>query len=127
MNDSYVRAFRWASDRIKDKGIVAFITNAGWLRSSSETGIRRSFAKEFNDTYIYDLRGLRGDRGGTKEEGGNIFGIGTSAAITFPVKNPESDHKGQIHYISTPDFASASKKLRLLEEAVRQEPEWESL
>ena len=126
-NDSYVRAFRWASDRIKEKGIVAFITNAGWLRGNAGTGIRRSFAKEFNDIYVYDLRGLRGDRGGTKEEGGNIFSIGTAVAITFLVKNPDSDHTGQIHYISTPDSASRDAKLRLLEEAVKQEPTWQSL
>lgn len=122
-----IRAFRWASDRIKEKGIVAFITNGGWLRSNTGEGIRRSFAGEFNDIYVYDLRGLRGDRGGTKEEGGNIFGIGTAVAITFLVKNPDSSHKGQIHYISTPDSASRDAKLRLLEGAAKSEPEWESL
>ena len=124
--DSYIRAFRWASDRLNGKGIVSFITNAGWMRNVVE-GVRRDFVEEFNDIYVYDLRGLRGDIGGSKEEGENIFGIGPSVAITFLVKNPESDHKGQIHYISTPDFASKEEKLELLEEAKDKEPEWESL
>ena len=122
LNDSYVRAFRWASDRLQGKGIVSFITNAGWLRGNVGTGIRRSFAREFNDIYVYDLRGNA--RLHDSKEGGNIFGIQTPVAITFLVKNPESDHKGQIHYISTPDFASKEEKLELLKEVKEEEPEW---
>ncbi len=125
LNDSYVRAFRWASDRLQGKGIVSFITNAGWLRSSSGAGIRRSFINEFNDIYVYDLRGNA--RLHDSKEGGNIFDIQTPVAITFLVKNPESSHKGQIHYISTPDFSTKEEKLELLEKAKEKEPEWESL
>lgn len=121
-NDSYVRAFRWASDRVKGKGIVAFITNGGWLRSNTGEGIRRSFAKEFNDIYVYDLRGNANLN--DPKEGGSIFDIKTPVAITFLVKNPESDHKGQIHYISTPDFARKEEKLELLKEVKEKEPEW---
>lgn len=125
LNDSYIRAFRWASDRIKDDGVVTFITNAGWMRSASGTGIRRSFAKEFNDIYVYDLRGnaYLND----PKEGGSIFDIKTPVAITFLVKNPKSDHRGQIYYISAPDFASKEDKLELLEEAKNKEPEWKNL
>lgn len=32
--DSYIRAYRWASDRIGDKGIIGFVTNAGWIDSN---------------------------------------------------------------------------------------------
>ncbi|MBQ1347820.1 MAG: N-6 DNA methylase, partial [Aeriscardovia sp.] len=123
--DSYVRAFWWASNRLKGKGIVAFITNGRWLRSNKGADIRSSFAKEFNDIYVYNLRGNA--RFHDPKEGGNIFDIQAPVAITFLVKNPESDHKGQIHYISTPDFLTKEEKLELLKEAKEKEPEWENL
>lgn len=81
--------------------------------------------REFNDIYVYDLKGNA--RLHDPKEGGSIFDIQTPVAITFLVKNPESDHLGQIHYISTPDFSTKEKKLRLLEEAKEKEPEWKSL
>ena len=123
--DSYVRAFRWASDRLNGKGIVSFITNAGWLRSSVGAGIRRCFINEFNDIYVYDLRGNANLN--DSKEGKSIFDIKTPVAITFLVKNPESDHMGCIHYISTPDFSTKEEKLELLEEAKEKEPDWGSL
>ena len=55
--DSYIRAYRWASDRIGDKGIIGFITNAGWLESSSADGMRKCMAEEFSSIYVYHLKG----------------------------------------------------------------------
>lgn len=124
LNDDYVRAFRWASDRLGKRGVIAFITNSGWLRSVSGKGIRRSFSKEFSDIYVYDLRGKAY---GDSAEGGNIFAIKTPVAITFLVKNPDSGRGGQIHYVSSPDFAGAEEKLELLERAKKEEPEWNGL
>ena len=46
--DSYIRAFRWSSDRIGDKGIISFVTNGGWLRGASMDGFRKCLSKEFN-------------------------------------------------------------------------------
>lgn len=56
--NSYLRAFRWASDRIGNKGIVAFITPSTWITQKSFAGIRRSFAEEFNDIFVVNLRGI---------------------------------------------------------------------
>ena len=55
--DSYIRAFRWASDRIGDKGIISCVTNGGWLRAGSGDGFRRCLAEEFSSIYVFDLRG----------------------------------------------------------------------
>ncbi|MBR4399309.1 MAG: DEAD/DEAH box helicase [Aeriscardovia sp.] len=127
LNDSYIRAFKWASDRLKGKGIVAFITNAGWLRSVTGAGVRCRFATAFNDIYVYDLKGNINLN--DPAEGGNIFGnqSKTAIAISFLVKNPDSNHEGQIHYISVPDFVSTDDKLDLMEDIRDKEPEWESL
>lgn len=61
--DSYVKAFRWASDRIGDVGVVGFVTNGSYLDSSSTDGVRRSLYDEFNYLYIFNLRGNQRTKG----------------------------------------------------------------
>jgi predicted helicase len=88
--DSYIKAFRYASDRLKDNnGIISFITNNGFLDSSSADGLRKCFAKEFTSIYIFNLKGLTKERGGDAFEGENIFGIRTGVSIIFLIKNKE--------------------------------------
>ena len=87
--DSYIKAFRWASDRIKDKGVVAFVTNGGWLDAQAMNGFRNSLVKEFDHIYVFNLRGNQRTQGETsRREGGKIFGSGsrTPVAITILVK-----------------------------------------
>ncbi|MBO6168147.1 MAG: DEAD/DEAH box helicase, partial [Kiritimatiellae bacterium] len=55
--DSYIKAFRWASDRIKDEGVVAFVTNGGWLDAQAMNGFRNSLVEEFDHIYVFNLRG----------------------------------------------------------------------
>lgn len=113
--DSYIRAYRWASDRIKDSGIVAFITNAGWLDSASADGMRKCMVEEFNSIYIYHLKGNQrtsGER--SRQEGGKIFDDGSRApiAIVFLVKNPTSKEKGKIYFHSVDDYLTREQKLK---------------
>jgi len=54
--DSYIKAFRWASDRITE-GIIGFVTNANWLNKDAMSGLRKCFAKEFSEIYVFNLRG----------------------------------------------------------------------
>lgn len=88
--DSYIKAFRWASDRLEKEngGIVAFITNAGWLDSNGLDGFRKTLEAEFDKIYVFNLRGaIRGRNGeGAKKEGQNVFNIMTGVAITVLVK-----------------------------------------
>ena len=91
--DSYIRAFRWATDRIDDAngGIVAFITNGGWIEGNAAAGMRRAFANEFDGIYVLDLRGDARTQGELrKQEGGNVFESGSRAKVcmTFLVKRP---------------------------------------
>ena len=95
--DSYIKAFRWASDRIAEKGgIIGFVTNAGWLDGAAMDGLRNCFAQEFTKIYIFNLRGNQRTQGETsRKEGGKIFGSGSRApiAITILVKSGESQAK----------------------------------
>lgn len=55
--DSYIRAIKWASLRIKDRGVIAYVTNGGWLDSNVGDGMRRTLGDEFSDIYILNLKG----------------------------------------------------------------------
>ena len=100
--DSYVKAYRWASDRIEDRGIVGFVTGAGWLDGFAAAGIRDCFTEEFDHIYVVNLRGnarLRGEA--AKREGEVVFGHASMSAITitFLVKqNPSTPKQASIHY-----------------------------
>ena len=90
--DSYIRAFRWASDRIAqcpDGGIVAFISNGSWIDGNAQDGMRKCLSEEFDKIYVYNLRGNQRTSGElSRKEGGKIFGSGsrTPIAITILVK-----------------------------------------
>ena len=92
--DSYIRSIRWASDRIGRSGVVAFITNSGFLRSEPGAGVRACLAEEFSGIWCFDLRGdatMQGEE--RKKEGDGIFGAGSRApvAITILAKNPKKN------------------------------------
>ena len=116
--DSYIRAFRWASDRIGNKGIIGFVTNAGWIESNSADGMRKCMAQEFNSIYIYHLKGNARTSGLQRQkEKDNIFGEGSRApvAITLLVKNPEAQEKGKIYFHAVGDYLTREEKLKELE------------
>ena len=123
--DSYVKAFRWASDRInannnKDGGIVAFISNGAWLDGNAQDGMRKCFEDEFSSIYVLNLRGNQRTSGElSRKEGGKIFGSGsrTPIAITFLVKNPKAENKkAVIHYHDIGDYLSREDKLKKVKE-----------
>ena len=116
--DSYIRAYRWASDRIGKKGIIGFVTNAGWLETSSADGMRKCMVEEFNSIYIYHLKGNQrtsGER--SRQEGGKVFGEGSRApvAIVFLLKNPDSPEHGKIYFHAVEDYLTREEKLEALE------------
>lgn len=113
--DSYIRAIRWASDRIRNGGVIGFVTNAGFLESTSSDGLRKCLAEEFSDIYIFNLRGNQRTSGElSRKEGGKIFGSGSRApiAISILVNNPASNKKGAINYYDIGDYLSREEKLK---------------
>jgi len=114
--DMYARFFRWASDRVDENGIVAFVTNRSFIESRTFDGFRKMVAEEFNNIYIVDLGGdVRADPrlSGTKH---NVFGIQTGVAISFMVKRARA--RGcRIRYTRRPQLETAEEKLAFLAEA----------
>ena len=114
--DNYIRAFRWATDRIGNKdGVIAFITPNGWLTGSAFEGFRKTIEKEFSKIYIFDLRGDQ-NSGDWRKEGEKIFGEGSKIgiAITLLVKRKNHTGKAKIQYFKTPDYAKRTDKFNLL-------------
>lgn len=117
--DSYIKAFRWASDRIlandNEGGIVAFISNGSWLDGNALDGMRKCVEKEFTDIYVFNLRGNQRTSGElSRKEGGKIFGGGsrTPIAITLLVNNPKkTKEKADIHYLDIGDYLTREEKL----------------
>jgi predicted helicase len=111
--DMYARFFRWASDRMHDDGVLAFITNRSFIESRTFDGFRKAAALEFAEIYLMDLGGdVRANPklSGTKN---NVFGIQTGVAISFFVKRLK--HKEcKIFYARRPEFDTADDKMAFL-------------
>jgi predicted helicase len=112
--DSYIRAIRWASDRLGEKGVIGFVTNAGFVDSNSADGLRKCLVEEFSSLYIFHLRGNARTSGEQRrKEKDNVFGQGTRTpiAVSLLVKNPNATETGKIHFYDIGDYLSREEKL----------------
>lgn len=115
--DSYIRAFRWASDRIGDRGVIGYVTNASWIEANAMDGMRKCLAEEFSNLYVFHLRGNQRTQGElSRKEGGKIFGGGSRApiAISILAKNPEATEHGKIYFHDIGDYQSREQKLQTI-------------
>ncbi|MGE3449450.1 MAG: DEAD/DEAH box helicase [Microbacteriaceae bacterium] len=124
--DSYVRAIRWASERLLGSpqgGVVAYVTNGGYIDSNAADGLRLTLAREFHHLYIFNLRGNQRTAGElSRREGGKIFDAGSRAtvAIMLLIKEPGpvSAPGAVLHYRDIGDYLSRGDKLRILADAL---------
>jgi predicted helicase len=114
--DMYARFFRWASDRIEDDGIVAFVSNRSFIDNRNFDGFRKQVATEFSDIYILDLGGDVRDNPKLSGTMHNVFGIQTGVAISFLVKRRKASGC-RIHYGRRPEFETRDEKLAFLHDA----------
>ncbi|MBM7824699.1 putative helicase [Arcanobacterium pluranimalium] len=115
--DSYFRALRWATDRIGDEGVIAFVSNSSFIDGNTADGVRLTWHDEFSDIYVYNLKGnqrTQGER--SRQEGGKIFGSGsrTGVAITLLVKISRERHHTNVMYAEVADYLSRQEKLDVL-------------
>lgn len=113
--DSYIRAIKWATLRIQDRGVIGYVTNGGFLDSNTADGMRKTLAEDFSTIYVYNLRGNQRTAGEqSRKEGGKIFGGGSRAtvAITLLVKNPATKSGlATIRYTDIGDYLTREEKL----------------
>src|ERR1700674_71433 len=120
LGDPYVKAIRWASDRIGAEGIVAFVSNNSFLDNISFDGMRKHLEQDFSKILHVNFKGnarTSGER--RKKEGGNIFddAIRVGVGITFFIRNKKArTETAQIWVHSVPDYDSGEKKKGYLDE-----------
>ncbi len=114
--DTLIQSIYMASELLKDKGVLGFVVNGGFIDSKSGDGFRKCVAKEFAHLYVLNLRGNARTSGETfKKEGGKIFDSGSRAtiAIIFFVKDT-SVKNSAIHYYDIGDYLKREEKLNRL-------------
>lgn len=120
--DNYIRAFRWATDRLGDNdGVISFVTPNGWLTGSAFEGFRKTIESEFYSIYVINLRGDATTQGELRrKEGDGIFGEGsrTPISITLLIKRRDFSGNPKIMYYSVGDYLKRREKLDILTENV---------
>lgn len=109
--DSYIRAIKWATLRLGDRGVIAFVTNGGWLDSNATDGMRLTLAGEFSSIYVYNLRGNQ--KGDWRAEGGKVFGEGSQAGVTIAlfVKDQTQREPAGVYLTEVADSLTKEQKL----------------
>ncbi|WP_253901545.1 type ISP restriction/modification enzyme [Arthrobacter sp. PAMC 25486] len=129
--DSYIRGIRWATNRIKDNGVIAFVSNGSFIDSNTADGIRKTLAEDFSRIFIYNLRGNQRTTGElSRREGGKVFGSGsrTPVAIAILIKNANHDGPADIQYRDIGDYLTREQKLDILEnERSLEGTAWDSI
>ncbi len=116
--DSYIRAIRWATDRIGESGVVGFVTNGSFIDNKAMDGFRKSLVDEYSTIYVFNLRGNARTSGELrKKERGNVFGEGsrTPVAITILIKNPKHTGSTNVFYFDIGDYLTREDKLSKIE------------
>ncbi|MHA7648752.1 type ISP restriction/modification enzyme [Mycobacterium sp. ML4] len=128
--DSYVRAFRWATDRVGDHGVVAFVSNGGWIDGNTADGIRLSLADEYSRIYVYNLRGNQRTAGElARKEGGKMFGSGSrnTVAILIGVKDATRTGACEIYYRDIGDYQTRERKLEIVAAGSLESVDWQRI
>ena len=115
LSDPYVKAIRWALDRIGEEGVVAFVTNNGFLDGVAFDGMRKHLAADCDAIYILDVGGNA--RKGLKVSDANVFGIRVGVSINLFVKNKQHpSDTPRIFYYRTDDLWNKKQKFDFLNE-----------
>jgi predicted helicase len=128
--DLYIRAIRWGTDRIGDKGILAYVTNGAYIDSNTANGLRKHLVEDFSHLYIYNLRGnALGSGEIRKREAGNVFGHGTrtTVAIMLGVKNPTHTAPAQLSYRDIGDYLTREEKLSIIKQSTTADSSWKTI
>lgn len=125
--DSYVKAFRWATDRLDDSGIICFITNNGYIDSNAFQGFRKCIREDFKHIYCFDLKG--NIRKFNKQEGENIFGNEsmTGIAILLLIKDKSKKEPATIKYCSIPNGLKTKEKLEYIAKHTIDTLNWDEI
>ncbi len=121
LSDPYVKAFRWATDRIRDHGIVCFVSNSSFVHQNSFDGMRRHLLRDYSSVYILDLGGDIRKNPHLSGTTHNVFGIQVGVSINILIRQPKNDTQVPAHifYASLPNDWRRTQKYDQLNEWIR--------
>jgi predicted helicase len=122
LSDPYIKAFRWASDRLRDEGVIAFVTNNSFIDGIALDGMRQHLARDFDAVYVLDLGGNVRQNPKLSGTTHNVFGIQVGVCITFLVRRRKADgderlRQAAIHYARLDEFWRRGQKYTAVEQA----------
>ena len=116
LSDPYVKAIRWATDRLGGEGIVAFVTNSGFLDGLAFDGMRQHLDQDFDAIYVLDLGGNVRKNPKISGTTHNVFGIQVGVCVSFLVRRNGQDRRARIYYARTDEFWRKEEKYDFLDE-----------
>jgi predicted helicase len=121
--DMYARFYRWASDRLGDEGVLAFVTNRSFIDSRTFDGFRKRVAQDFQEIWIADLGGDVRSNPRLSGPKHNVFAIQTGVAIAFLVRK-RAKEVTSIHYVRRAEDETAEDKLSWLNASALEALPW---
>ena len=117
LSDPYVKAIRWATDRIEDEGIVAFVTNNSFVDNLAFDGMRKHLAEDFDRVYVLDCGGNVRKNPKLSGTTHNVFGIQVGVSINLFLKTPGESEDCRIFYHRMGEFLRKDERYEVMDEA----------
>ncbi|MGL6283921.1 MAG: type ISP restriction/modification enzyme, partial [Microcoleaceae cyanobacterium] len=117
LSDPYIKAIRWASDRIGDEGMIAFVTNNSFIDGIACDGMRKQLEKDFDLIYILDLGGNSRKTTDNPQAVSNVFDIRVGVSVNFFIKKQKKSKVAKIYYTKVDDFISKAGKFNFLDQS----------
>jgi len=131
LSDPYIKAIRWASDRIGEEGIVAYVTNSGYVDGLATDGVRKHLAQDFDAIYVVDLGGNVRKNPKLSGTTHNVFGIQVGVSIALFVRHQQKELKPRkctLRYAAVGEDWTKERKWKWLEEkAAIRAVKWQTL
>ncbi|CUS05636.1 DNA or RNA helicase of superfamily II [Candidatus Promineifilum breve] len=115
LSDPYVKAFRWASDRIGEEGVIAYVSNSSFLEAIAFDGMRKHLLQDFDSIYVMDLGGNVRKNPKISGTTHNVFGIQVGVCITILIRRKEHQGGGKLFYARTEEFWRRGEKYEFLD------------
>ena len=105
LSDPYVKAIRFAADRIGEAGVVCYVNNDSFVAEKTFDGMRKHLGRDFDLIYILELGGNVRKNPKLSGTTHNVFGIQVGVSINLFVRLPKSagaKRRAKIHYHAVP-------------------------